>query len=145
MRKADPCPLAVSIGDPSGIGPEIALAAWRLRKELALPAFYLLADPALVEARARRLNWNAPLAETSPADACGLFDTKLPIVPLRAAFIDAPGRPDTANAAGIVEAIDRAVADVISGGAAAIVTCPIAKKPLYDAGFGFPARSNSSG
>ena len=141
MRKADPRPLAVSIGDPSGIGPEIALAAWRLRKELALPAFYLLADPALVEARARRLNWDAPLAETSPADAGSLFDTRLPVVPLRASFIDAPGHPDAANAPGIVEAIDRAVADVFSGVAAAIVTCPIAKKPLYDAGFDFPGHT----
>jgi 4-hydroxythreonine-4-phosphate dehydrogenase len=141
LRKADPRPLAVSIGDPSGIGPEIALAAWRLRKELALPAFYLLADPALMEARAQHVNWHAPLAETSPADAGRLFDARLPIVPLRATFIDAPGHPDKANAAGIVEAIDRAVADVFSGAAAAVVTCPIAKKPLYDAGFGFPGHT----
>jgi 4-hydroxythreonine-4-phosphate dehydrogenase len=141
LRKADPRPLAVSIGDPSGIGPEIALAAWRLRKELALPVFYLLADPALVEARARLVNWRAPLAEASPADAGRHFDARLPIVPLQAKFIDAPGHPDTANAAGIVEAIDRAVADVFLGAAAAVVTCPIAKKPLYDAGFGFPGHT----
>ena len=56
-------------------------------------------------------------------------------------FIDSPGRPDPANAAGIVEAIDRAVADCLAGDAAAVVTCPIAKKPLYDAGFRFPGHT----
>ena len=142
LRKADPRPLAVSIGDPSGIGPEIALAAWRLRKELALPRFLSAcrSGPGRL-ARARRLDWNVPLAKRSPADAGGVFDARLPVVPLRASFIDTPGHPDAANAAGIIEAIDRAVADVFSGAAAAIVTCPIAKKPLYDAGFGFPGHT----
>ncbi|WP_292172883.1 4-hydroxythreonine-4-phosphate dehydrogenase PdxA, partial [Mesorhizobium sp.] len=52
-----------------------------------------------------------------------------------------PGRPDIANAAGTLEAIDRAVADCLAERAAAVVTCPIAKKPLYDAGFRFPGHT----
>src|SRR5690606_6251803 len=100
-----------------------------------------LADPALVEARARRLGWTVPLAATTAADANDRFATALPIVPLQATFADTPGHPQAANAAGVVEAIDRAVADALSGAAAAVVTCPIAKKPLYDAGFGFPGHT----
>jgi 4-hydroxythreonine-4-phosphate dehydrogenase len=65
----------------------------------------------------------------------------LPVVPLYARHVDSPGEPDPANAAGTIEAIDRAVADCLAGSAAAVVTCPIAKKPLYDAGFGFPGHT----
>jgi 4-hydroxythreonine-4-phosphate dehydrogenase len=134
-------PLALSIGDPSGIGPEIAIAAWRRRGELALPPFYLLGDPRLVAARARLVGAEIAIAESAPADAIRTFDGALPVVPLAHAFTDSPGRPDPGNAAGIVESIDRAVGDCLSGLAAAVVTCPIAKKPLYDAGFRFPGHT----
>ena len=134
-------PLAVSVGDPSGIGPEIVLAAWQRREELSLPPFYLLADPALVAARARHVGIAAPLAEVAPAGAAGAFPQALPVAPLEAAFVDTPGLPSAANAPGVIEAIDRAVDDVIAGKAAALVTCPISKKPLYDAGFGFPGHT----
>jgi 4-hydroxythreonine-4-phosphate dehydrogenase len=134
-------PLALSVGDPSGIGPETTIAAWLARDTAALPSFYLLADPALIAARARRLGVSLAIAETTPAQAAGVFARALPVVPLAARFIDSPGRPDPANAAGIIEAIDRAVADCIAGHGAAVVTCPIAKKPLYDAGFRFPGHT----
>src|SRR5690606_18826187 len=55
--------------------------------------------------------------------------------------VDTAGRADVANAAGVIEAIDRGAADALAGVAAALVTCPIAKKPLYDAGFGFPGHT----
>ena len=137
----DPRPLAMSIGDPSGIGPEIAMAAWLQRDRLTLPPFYLLGDPDLLAARAQAIGWQAPIAQTTPAAAAATFSEKLPVVPLRARFVDTAGRADAANAAGVIEAIDRGVADVLSGEAAALVTCPIAKKPLYDAGFGFPGHT----
>ncbi|RWN63470.1 MAG: 4-hydroxythreonine-4-phosphate dehydrogenase PdxA [Mesorhizobium sp.] len=134
-------PLALSVGDPSGIGPEIAIAAWQARDSAGVPPFYLLADPALVAARARRLVADMPITETMPAEAARVFTRALPVVPLVARFVDDPGRPDPANAAGIIEAIDRAVDDCLGGRAAAVVTCPIAKKPLYDAGFRFPGHT----
>ena len=134
-------PLAVSVGDPSGVGPETAIAAWLRREADAMPAFYLLADPALVEARARLVGAGIKIARTSPGEAASVFDHALPVVPLAARFADTPGKPDEANAAGIVEAIERAVDDCLAGRAAAVVTCPIAKKPLYDAGFGFPGHT----
>ena len=107
----------------------------------AVPPFYLLADPQLVAARARQVGASIEIAETTPAQAARIFSRALPVVPLSARFIDSPGRPDPANAAGTVEAIDRAVADCLACRAAAVVTCPIAKKPLYDAGFRFPGHT----
>ncbi|MBZ9874177.1 4-hydroxythreonine-4-phosphate dehydrogenase PdxA [Mesorhizobium sp. BR1-1-9] len=133
--------LALSVGDPSGIGPEIAIAAFLARTAAALPPFYLLADPALIASRARRLGVSLPIEETTPAQATEVFGGALPVVTLSARFIDSPGQPDPANAAGIIEAIDRAVAASLAGDAAAVVTCPIAKKPLYDAGFRFPGHT----
>ncbi|MBZ9852599.1 4-hydroxythreonine-4-phosphate dehydrogenase PdxA [Mesorhizobium sp. CA13] len=133
--------LALSVGDPSGIGPEIAIAAFLARTAAALPPFYLLADPALIASRARRIGVSLPIEETTPAQATEVFGRALPVVTLSAGFIDSPGQPDPANAAGIIEAIDRAVAASLAGDAAAVVTCPIAKKPLYDAGFRFPGHT----
>ncbi len=133
--------LALTAGDPSGIGPEIAIAAWQARNLHSVAPFYLLTDPALLAARTRHLGITVPIQETTPADAAAVFARALPVVPLQPRFTDTPGLPDAANAAGIVEAIDRAVADVHSGVAAAVVTCPIAKKPLYDAGFRFPGHT----
>jgi len=134
-------PLALTSGDPSGIGPEIAVAAWRQRVAAGVPPFYLLADPKLITARARAVGVDVAIVETDPKDAAQAFADALPVVPLAAAFVDTPGQPDKANATGIIEAIDRAVADTFEGRAAAVVTCPIAKKPLYDAGFRFPGHT----
>ncbi|WP_395383122.1 4-hydroxythreonine-4-phosphate dehydrogenase PdxA [Mesorhizobium sp. UC22_110] len=134
-------PLALSVGDPSGIGPEIALAAWERRKESGVPAFYLLADPILLAARGRRVGATATIAETTPEKANAVFQDALPVVPLEAKFLDTAGHPDPVNAKGVIEAIDRTVADCLAGRAAGVVTCPIAKKPLYDAGFGFPGHT----
>jgi 4-hydroxythreonine-4-phosphate dehydrogenase len=133
--------LALSVGDPSGIGPEIAAMAWLRRDAAAVPPFYLLADPSLIRSRAGHAGLAVSIAETTPAEAGTVFPKALPVVPLAASFADTPGHPDPVNAAGIVEAIDRAVADALAGRAAAVVTCPIAKKTLYDAGFGFPGHT----
>ncbi|WP_378943441.1 4-hydroxythreonine-4-phosphate dehydrogenase PdxA [Mesorhizobium sp. ANAO-SY3R2] len=134
-------PLALTSGDPSGIGPEIAIAAWLLRDKADVPAYYLLGDPALVAARAKAVGVDLQVIETDPSGAAQVFANALPVVPLASSLVDTPGQPDSRNAAGIIEAIDRAVADTFEGRAAAVVTCPIAKKPLYDAGFRFPGHT----
>ena len=77
----------------------------------------------------------------TPGDAVSAFGHSLPIVPLMHGFRDAPGEPDIDNAAGIVESIDRAVGDVFAGRTSAIVTAPIAKKVLYEAGFRHPGHT----
>ncbi|NMG41550.1 4-hydroxythreonine-4-phosphate dehydrogenase PdxA [Chelativorans sp. ZYF759] len=134
-------PLALSIGDPSGIGPEIALAAWQRRKTDALPAFLLIGDPALLAARARTLGLAVDIAEASTQEAAAIFETALPVLKLENAFVDSPGAPRPENAAGTIEAIERGVALVRDGRAAALVTLPIAKRPLYEAGFAHPGHT----
>ncbi|MEP7456956.1 4-hydroxythreonine-4-phosphate dehydrogenase PdxA [Phyllobacterium sp. SB3] len=133
--------IAVSCGDPSGIGPEIAIASWLKREELNLAPFFLLADPTLIEARARLTGQQCPIAVTTPANAQDIFAKALPVVPLENMQVDRPGVPLAENAAGTIEAIERAVGLSLSGEARAVVTCPIAKKPLYDAGFRFPGHT----
>ncbi|WP_309083982.1 4-hydroxythreonine-4-phosphate dehydrogenase PdxA [Chelativorans sp.] len=137
--------LALTIGEPSGIGPEILLRAWQARRQQNLPPFYVLGDPALLVARARRLGVDVPMVEADAAQAAGRFDAALPVLPLENRFADTPGIPSGANAAGVIEAIRRGVEDTLAGRAAAVVTCPIAKKPLYDAGFGFPGHTEFLG
>ncbi|MBC8717759.1 4-hydroxythreonine-4-phosphate dehydrogenase PdxA [Ochrobactrum sp. Marseille-Q0166] len=135
-------PLAVSIGDPSGIGADVALTAWLQRKELSLPPFLLIADPAQLSARARHLSLNVPIVTLkTPAEAFDFFDAKLPVLPLKNTHKESPGKPLPENAAGVIEAIERAVALTLSGETSAVVTCPIAKKPLYDAGFKHPGHT----
>lgn len=133
-------PLALTVGDPAGIGLEVALAAW-LRRRAGVPCFYLLGDPAALASRAKRLELDVPIREIEPADAHRTFAQALPVVPLAARFEDRPGKPDVINVPGIIESIDRAVADAFDGRASAVVTCPIAKKVLYDGGFRFPGHT----
>ena len=109
------------------------------RHELQLPPFFLLCDPSLISARAGSLD--VGISECAPDEAAARFETTLPVVPLANRFISQVGQPDAANAAGIIEAIDRAVALTLEGKAAAAVTNPIAKKPLYDAGFAHPGHT----
>jgi 4-hydroxythreonine-4-phosphate dehydrogenase len=94
-----------------------------------------------MRARARALGLAAAVEAVAPGEAHAAFGRALPVVRLDGRLADAPGTPLAENAAGIVEAIDRAVADTAEGRAAAVVTNPIAKKPLYEAGFRFPGHT----
>jgi 4-hydroxythreonine-4-phosphate dehydrogenase len=134
-------PLALTPGEPAGIGADITLAAWRRRAELALPAFYLLADPVFVAERARRLSLDIPIAVVEPAAATAAFCTALPVVDIGIAITARPGHPDQTSAPAALAAIDRAVADVRAGIAAALVTNPVAKNVLYRAGFAQPGHT----
>ena len=142
MRIQSVPPLAISIGDPSGVGADVALNAWLKRTEFSLPPFLIIADPDQLLARAQLLGLNVPIATIAkPADAADIFDHKLPVLPLVNRHIESPGTPLPENAAGILEAIERAVSLTIAGQTSAVVTCPIAKKPLYDAGFKHPGHT----
>jgi len=138
-------PLALTMGEPAGVGPDITLAAWLNRGALGLPAFYCLADPALLASRAAALGVRVPIETVSPADARAAFARALPVVPLGAAVNAVAGKPDTANAQAVIEAIARAVGDVRSGAASAVVTNPISKKTLYSAGFLHPGHTEFLG
>src|SRR5436309_2240016 len=102
-------PLALTMGDPAGIGLELALSAWRQGAGLNAP-FFLLADPDAVERIDRRLGLSTPIETTAPALAAAVFAHALPVVPLAALAHAEPGRPDPACAPAILESISRAVA-----------------------------------
>jgi len=128
-------PLALTMGEPAGIGGEIALLAW-LKLRGAGPAFVALDDPARLSALARRLGLEVPVrAVASPEDAPAAFGEALPVLQSPLAAEPVPGRPDPANAEATIGSIRKAVALAVEGRAAAVVTNPIHKAALKAAGF----------
>jgi 4-hydroxythreonine-4-phosphate dehydrogenase len=138
-------PLALTLGEPAGIGPDITFAAWRRRAELGLTPFYLLADPAFVARRTERIAPDVPIAVVEPATAWASFKSELPVVDIGVPVSADPGHPDQSSAPAALAAIRRAVADVSAGAAAAIVTNPVAKNVLYRSGFPEPGHTEYLG
>ncbi len=134
-------PLALTVGEPAGIGPDITVAAWMRRAELDLPPFFLLADPAFIARRAHALGLGAPVAVVSPGQASQAFATSLPVVDLGLAITAPPGAPDASSAPAAIAAIDRAVQLALAGEASALVTNPVAKSVLYRSGFDEPGHT----
>ena len=140
-----PSPLALTLGEPAGIGPDITFAAWRRRAELGLAPFYLLADPAFVARRAERIAPDVTIAVVEPQAAGAAFETALPVVDIGVTVSAEPGHPDRSSAPAALTAIRRAVADISTGVASAIVTNPIAKNVLYRSGFAEPGHTEYLG
>jgi 4-hydroxythreonine-4-phosphate dehydrogenase len=139
-------PLALTMGDPAGIGIEIALIAWRDRAQEAIPPFAIFADPAAVVARAEALAIRVPIESLDTlARVAEAFSDRLPVRPVRLATPAEPGRPDSANAGAIIRSIEEAAMAVMSGEASALVTSPIAKSVLYDGGFDHPGHTEFLG
>jgi 4-hydroxythreonine-4-phosphate dehydrogenase len=134
-------PLALTLGEPAGIGPDITFAAWRRRAELGLAPFYLLADPDFVARCAQRIAPDVPIAVAEPAAAATAFTSALPVVDIGVPVSAQPGHPDRSSAPAALAAIRRAVADVNAGAASAIVTNPVAKNVLYRSGFAEPGHT----
>jgi 4-hydroxythreonine-4-phosphate dehydrogenase len=134
-------PLALTLGEAAGIGPDITLLAWHRRRELALPPFYMLGDPAYLTQRARHLGLDVPVSACTPQDAVAAFPQALPVVPLAEKVTAEAGRPDESSAPAAIASIRRAVADVFSGRAHAVVTNPVAKAVLYRTGFAEPGHT----
>ncbi len=135
-------PLAVSMGDPAGIGLDINLMAWRDRKERGLPPFVLFADAEALRQRAKALSLSVPIAPVSSlADAATTFATALPLHPVTLSQTVIAGRPRALAADAVVGAIEAATAAVMRGEASAVVTNPIAKSVLYEAGFRHPGHT----
>src|ERR1700716_4156640 len=134
-------PLALTSGEPAGIGPDITIKAWLRRNELKLPAFYLRGDRDLLSDRAGRLGLKVRFADVAPEDACKAFADALPVVATGHQATARPGQPDNTSADAAMASIRQAVGDVIAGRAAAVVTNPIAKSVLYRAGFRHPGHT----
>ena len=133
------------MGEPAGIGPDIALLCWHHRREFGLPPFYILADPHYLAARAALLGLPVPLKNAEPEQAADIFDDALPVAALDEVVTAKPGQADSSSAPAVIAAIRRAAEDTVRGRAAAIVTNPIAKSVLYDAGFGDPGHTEYLG
>ncbi len=156
MGKADrqtehsPLPLALTMGDPAGIGLDITLAAYQGRESNAAPPFYIHADPALLTRRAAQIGIELSLqiidhsgrtANMFADQVTEAFTSAFPVVPLATHVKATAGKPDAASAAATLSSIERSVEDVHLGYASAVVTNPIAKDVLYAAGFSHPGHT----
>ena len=121
MIPALPTPLAVSLGDPAGIGPEVVAKCWDHRSAFNLPAFLAVGD-----ARSLSAVWDGPIVTIDdPRDADSAFDVGLPLFHLAAGETDIPGCPSTAGAHCSLDSLELAVGLARSGSASAVVTGPV--------------------
>jgi 4-hydroxythreonine-4-phosphate dehydrogenase len=134
-----PRPLALSLGDPAGIGPEIIVKAWRALRDSG-PAFMVIGDLEVLNA-ASAAGAATLQRVTGAEEAARVFSRALPVLdlPLQAQVV--AGRPDPGYAPGVIRWIETAVGLALSGDVAAVVTAPIAKAPLYQAGFRYPGHT----
>ncbi len=130
-------PLAVSLGDPAGIGPEVVAKCWDGRRGFALPPFVAVGDADSV-ARV----WDGPIELIDDiTDADAAFDVGLPLMQVAAALPSDPGRPNQAGAHCSLDALELAVGLARSGAAGAVVTGPVSKQQLYNIGFAHPGQT----
>ncbi len=134
-------PIALTQGDPAGIGPDITVGAWAKRHELGLPPFMLIGDPDVIAARAHLLGHDITVQACEPEQALSVFATALPVLPIPVGFEVQIGQPHVGTALATIKSIETAVALTVEKRAAAVVTNPIAKSVLYEAGFGFPGHT----
>ncbi len=137
-------PIALTMGDPAGIGGELTLRAWlaRNRPNAARTCFIAFDDPERLAALARQLRYKVPLREIAhSAEASAVFSHALPVLPVRLATEPQPGMPDPANAPAVIASIESATRFALAGEVGAVVTNPINKAALYHAGFAYPGHT----
>lgn len=130
-------PLAVSMGDPAGIGPEIIAKAWEARGARALPSFVAVGD-----ARAIERVWTGPIARVVDlGEVNEAFPTALPVLTVEDAGEIVPGEPDVEGARCALHSLELAAGLVRTGAARALVTGPVSKARLYAIGFSHPGQT----
>jgi 4-hydroxythreonine-4-phosphate dehydrogenase len=135
-------PLALSLGDPAGIGPELIAEAWFQRRSLGLAPFVVVGGANIVTSAARSRGLEVPIVavETMAAVDAALFDRGLPVLSSRDG-VYAPGKPDAGGAQLALHSLTEACRAVREGEASALVTLPVAKSQLALAGFGHPGQT----
>jgi 4-hydroxythreonine-4-phosphate dehydrogenase len=130
-------PLAISLGDPAGIGPEVIAKCWDHRGEFGLPPFVAIGDGHSIAAV-----WDGPIEVVDdPRQADSAFDYALPLIQVPAADVGVPGHPTLAGAHCSLDSLELAVGLARSGSAAAVVTGPVSKEQLYSIGFQHPGQT----
>jgi 4-hydroxythreonine-4-phosphate dehydrogenase len=134
-------PLALTMGEPAGVGGEISMMAWA-RRDRNIPPFFVLDDPVRLATLAAKVGFDTPIQEIStPEDAASVFADALPVLPVPLPAEVEPGTLNPANAKAVIQSIDHAVGLVADGRASAVVTNPIHKAALYAAGFSHPGHT----
>ena len=137
MARQPQTPLAVSIGDPAGIGPEVLAKCWDNRDRYSLAPFVVIGDP-----RSVRAVWDGQIATIDdPREAETAFDVGLPLIQLPSPEADTPGHPSVAGAHCSLDSLELAVGLARSGSAAGVVTGPVSKQQLYSIGFRHPGQT----
>ena len=137
MSRAPQSPLAVSLGDPAGIGPEVIAKCWDNRDRFELAPFVAIGDP-----RSVRAVWDGEIATIDdPREADTAFDVGLPLIQIPSPEEDRPGHPSVAGAHCSLDALEIAVGLARSGSASAVVTGPVSKEQLYSIGFRHPGQT----
>ena len=135
-------PIAVTMGDPAGIGPDVTLACWMRREKDSLPPFVVIGDPRLLAKRAGVMGLEIQVVPiTSAREAAANFSNGLPVMPAGDAGATEAGKPTPDGGAAAIAAIEAAVALVQRREVRAIVTNPINKEQLYDIGFAHPGHT----
>lgn len=134
-------PLAVTIGEPAGIGPDIILSAWAARRKLKLPDFIVIGDAGTLARRAMALNLPVSAAAYEVNDDPSPLSSALPVISVGGEMEGRPGSPSQRDAPLVTTAIEMAVEMVMSGKSAAMVTAPISKEVLYRTGFAYPGHT----
>ncbi len=130
-------PLAVSLGDPAGIGPEVIAKTWERRREEQLPPFLAVGSVSAI-----RAVWDGPIVEIEdPYNAAGAFAEALPVLRVKSATAAVPGQPDLEGARNSLDALEFAVGLTRSGAASGLVTGPVSKAQLYAIGFVHPGQT----
>jgi 4-hydroxythreonine-4-phosphate dehydrogenase len=130
-------PLAVSLGDPAGIGPEVVAKCWDNRSAFGLAPFVAIGDPESVAAV-----WDGPVELIDdPRQVEAVFDYALPLLPIRTTGAGTPGHPTVGGAHCSLDSLEIAVGLARSGSAAGVVTGPVSKEQLYSIGFVHPGQT----
>jgi 4-hydroxythreonine-4-phosphate dehydrogenase len=129
----------LSLGDPAGVGPEIVAKAWAALRESG-PEFMVIGDAGLL-ATASRGGGASVRRVSRPSDVAGVFRQAIPVLDLPLSAPVVAGKPSKAHAPSIIRWIETGAGLALSGKVSGLVTAPIAKAPLYEAGFEFPGHT----
>lgn len=137
-----PAPIALTMGDPAGIGPEIALKCWANHRQAMCPDFVFFGCAHLLERQAAILKYEVPIERIRDlSKARNIFPDALPVLDIPLSAPSCPGSADSRNGPAVMAAIEQAHAAVTTGQASALVTNPIHKDSLYACGFSHPGHT----